>query len=226
MGRVTYFPTAGPFVLLLLLLLLLLLFLLLVKITGYAFTKLGFSPIFVWALLAFTFLGGAVNLPVKTLVSKEVIIEPTKVSFFGLRYIVPGVEEKQETLIAVNLGGAVVPALVSLYLIIATGAFLEVLVAVAVTSLVIHRVARPIPGVGIGVPVLIPPLAAAVISLLISPKNSAPVAYISGTLGTLIGADLLNLGRVKELRAPVISVGGAGTFDGIFLAGIIAVLLA
>jgi uncharacterized membrane protein len=51
-------------------------------------------------------------------------------------------------------------------------------------------------------------------------------AYIAGSLGTLIGADLLNLDKVRGLGAPVVSIGGAGTFDGIFLAGIVAVLLA
>ena len=53
--------------------------------------------------------------------------------------------------------------------------------------------------------------------------NVAAVAYI---LGTLIGADLLNLGKVQGLGAPLASIGGAGTFDGVFLTGIIAVLLA
>jgi uncharacterized membrane protein len=52
------------------------------------------------------------------------------------------------------------------------------------------------------------------------------VAYISGTLGVLIGADLLHLRHLAALRSPVVSIGGAGTFDGIFLTGIIAVLLA
>jgi uncharacterized membrane protein len=42
----------------------------------------------------------------------------------------------------------------------------------------------------------------------------------------LIGADLTNLDKVRGLGAPVASIGGAGTFDGIFLTGILAVLLA
>jgi uncharacterized membrane protein len=50
------------------------------------------------------------------------------------------------------------------------------------------------------------------------------LAYVSGTLGTLIGTDLTILG-VVELGAPVVSIGGAGTFDGVFLSGLIAVLL-
>jgi uncharacterized membrane protein len=56
--------------------------------------------------------------------------------------------------------------------------------------------------------------------------HAAPLAYVSGSLGTLIGADLLNLPSLRSLGAPVASIGGAGTFDGIFLTGIIAVLLA
>jgi len=35
----------------------------------------------------------------------------------------------------------------------------------------------------------------------------------------------MNLGRIQGLGAPIVSIGGAGTFDGIFLSGIIAVLL-
>ena len=63
-------------------------------------------------------------------------------------------------------------------------------------------------------------------ALLVARVNVAAVAYVSGTLGTLIGADLLNLSRIQGLGAPVVSIGGAGTFDGIFLTGIVAVLLA
>ena len=52
------------------------------------------------------------------------------------------------------------------------------------------------------------------------------IAYTSGTLGTLIGADLLNSTGSRDLGAPMVSIGGAGTFDGIFLAGVIAAFLA
>ena len=73
---------------------------------------------------------------------------------------------------------------------------------------------------------LAPSLAAAVVSLLLSRGQAAPLAYISGSLGTLLGADLLNLDKISGIGAPVASIGGAGTFDGIFLTGILAVLLA
>jgi uncharacterized membrane protein len=86
--------------------------------------------------------------------------------------------------------------------------------------------ATPVPGVGIAVPILGPPIAAAITALFISWRHAAALAYAGGSLGTLIGADLLNLSNIEGLGAPVASIGGAGTFDGIFLAGIIAVLIA
>jgi uncharacterized membrane protein len=45
-------------------------------------------------------------------------------------------------------------------------------------------------------------------------------------MGTLLGADILHFGDIQGLGAPVASIGGAGTFDGIFVTGILAVLLA
>ncbi|HTW95115.1 MAG TPA: DUF1614 domain-containing protein, partial [Tepidisphaeraceae bacterium] len=62
-------------------------------------------------------------------------------------------------------------------------------------------------------------------AMMISLRRAPPLAYIAGTMGTLIGADLLNLGHIYGLGARVASIGGAGTFDGVFLTGIIAVLL-
>ena len=82
------------------------------------------------------------------------------------------------------------------------------------------------PGVGIAVPMFVPPIVTAVVAVLLARQHAAALAYVSGSLGTLIGADLLNLGAVPGLGAPVASIGGAGTFDGIFLTGILAVLLA
>src|SRR5437870_5126403 len=97
---------------------------------------------------------------------------------------------------------------------------------VAIVAAVVHRLAQPGPGVGIAVPTLVPPLAAAAIALPLSRASAPALAYIAGSMGTLIGGDLLNLGKIPGLGAPVASIGGAGTFDGVFLTGIIAVLLA
>jgi len=100
------------------------------------------------------------------------------------------------------------------------------LLALAAVTYVVYRTARPVPGLGIATPMFIPPLVAALAALILDPQSAPATAYTAGTLGTLIGADLLHLDKLKELRAPVASIGGAGTFDGIFLTGILAVLLA
>jgi len=93
------------------------------------------------------------------------------------------------------------------------------------TAIVVHLVARRVPGLGIATPAFIPPIAAALAAYIIAPSAPNIVAYFSGTLGTLIGADPTNLRGIGELGAPVASIGGAGTFDGIFLTGIIVVIL-
>ena len=98
--------------------------------------------------------------------------------------------------------------------------------ATATVALVIHWMAEPIPGLGIAVPVFMPVVVTAITAMILSRQESASLAYIAGSLGTLIGADLTNLDKVRGLGAPVASIGGAGTFDGIFLTGILAVLLA
>ena len=86
--------------------------------------------------------------------------------------------------------------------------------------------AKPIPQMGISVPIFIPPIISALVAMLLSRDYAAPLAYVSGCMGTLMGADLLNLGELARLGASIASIGGAGTFDGVFLTGILAVLLA
>jgi uncharacterized membrane protein len=98
--------------------------------------------------------------------------------------------------------------------------------ATAAIAALTHYLARPVVGLGIAVPLFIPPLSAALVALLLTPAQAPLTAYVAGTVGTLIGADLLNLHKLTGLRAPVASIGGAGTFDGVFITGIMAVLLA
>jgi hypothetical protein len=129
-------------------------------------------------------------------------------------------------LVAVNVGGAVIPTLMSIYLLIKRELWAKGTVATAIVALLIHWMAAPVHGLGIAVPVFMPVLATAIVAVMLSREDSAPLAYIAGSLGTLIGADLTNLDKVRGLGAPLASIGGAGTFDGIFLTGILAVLFA
>jgi len=130
------------------------------------------------------------------------------------------------TVIAVNVGGALIPGLMSLYLLARYRLWLLGLASTACVGAVCYSLADPVPGVGIALPVFVPALTTALVALLLSYRQAAPLAFISGSLGTLIGADLLNLDKVQGLGAPIASIGGAGTFDGVFLTGVLAVLIA
>jgi len=196
-----------------------------VGILRYAYERIGVPRRHVFAVLLATLLGSYVNIPVAELPPERVLSNQV-VSFFGMEYVIPQVQEWPRTIVAVNVGGAVVPTLLSLYLLFKRRLFGPGLLAVAIVAGVVHALAAPVRGVGISVPMFIPPLVAALAGVLLARRAAPAVAYIGGSLGTLIGADLLNLGAVQGLGAPVASIGGAGTFDGIFLTGIVAVLLA
>jgi len=220
-----FFPLALPFLLALFLLVGLLIASIEIGLLQYAYEKMGVDRRYVFTLLLLSLLGSYVNIPVAELPAQEVL-SGREITFFGIRYVIPLVEEWPRTVIAVNVGGAVVPTLLSLYLLVKHGMYGRSLVGVAIVTAIVHWTAQPVRGMGIAVPIFIPPLVAAGTALLLARQSAPPLAYIAGSLGTLIGADLLNLDKVQGLGAPLISIGGAGTFDGIFLTGILAVLLA
>ncbi|AEH45690.1 protein of unknown function DUF1614 [Thermodesulfatator indicus DSM 15286] len=221
----------SPFAILFFFLFLFLLFLLFIFVhiglITIAASKLGLTAGQVFIFLFGSLIGSNINIPVKKIRrDRELYPEEVEVTFFGIRYVIPRVREPSYTIIAVNVGGCVIPVFVSLYLMVQNGLFISPLIATAIVAFICYKLARPVPGIGIAIPMFIPPLAAALIALVISPDKAPVVAYISGTLGTLIGADILHLRDINRLKAPVASIGGAGTFDGIFLTGIIAVILA
>jgi uncharacterized membrane protein len=198
---------------------------LMVGLIGEAFLRLGISPSLIFWLLILTLVGSLVNLPIYKFENLD-LVGDQMVSYFGMRFRVPRPGQPQATVLAVNVGGALIPVALSLYLIANINFGISLPILLVVVTVVVNRLARPVRGMGIGVPGLVPPLVAALGAyLLCSPELRAPCAYIASTMGILIGADLLNLGHIRQLGAPVASIGGAGTFDAIFLSGIIAVLL-
>jgi uncharacterized membrane protein len=220
-----YLPLATPSFLLLVAALIILVVLIQLGVLRYAYMQLGVRPGTALLLLFGSLLGSYFNIPVAHLPAQE-IVSGQEIDFFGMTYVVPTVVEAPGTVIAVNIGGAVIPVLVSLYLLSAYGLWGRGLVATVLVAAVCHMLATPVPGVGIAEPVFVPAVAAAIIALLLGGGRAAALAYVGGSLGTLIGADLLNLGKIQGLGAPIASIGGAGTFDGIFLIGILAVLMA
>ena len=191
----------------------------------YAYLSLGVSPGAAVLILFATLIGSYFNIPIAELPAERVMSDRV-IDFFGMEYNVPVVENWPGTVIAVNIGGAVIPTLMSIYLLAKHELWGKGIVATAVVAVIIHWLADPVPGIGIAVPVFGPAVATAITALVLARDRAAPLAYVAGSLGTLIGADLSNLDKVRGLGAPVASIGGAGTFDGIFLTGIVAVLLA
>src|ERR1700722_6636610 len=201
------------------------------QLISSAFLILGLSPRLAIFSLFLSLIGSYVNIPLYTVESGPAPDSATADNF-GVAYTIPYEYGVSRTTVAINVGGALVPLFISAYaLFIAPAAFLPSVLGTAIVAIVAHLFAPPIKGLGIAIPVFIPPLAAALVAIFLGramqvSRSTHVIAYVSGVLGTLIGADLTNLSRIADLGAPVASIGGAGTFDGVFLTGIVAVLLA
>jgi uncharacterized membrane protein len=224
-SQLHYLPLTAPFFSLLVGAFILLFLMVQLGILRYAYMRIGLSPGAAALLLLGSLIGSYFNIPIAELPPQRVV-SGHEVIYYGMRHAIPAVTQWPGTVIAVNVGGAIIPSLMSLYLLFKYRIWGEGLLATACVTLVCYQLAEPVPGLGIALPVFVPSLTTAVVALLLSRRYAAPLAYIGGSLGTLIGADLLNLGNMQGLGAPVASIGGAGTFDGIFLTGIVAVLIA
>ena len=196
-----------------------------VGVISITFSKLGLTRESAFLLLFFSLFGSVINLPLFSIKAKTAVkVRGSYIPGYLQSYLK---HLSGRTLIAVNVGGCLIPLLFSIYLFATQSLMLlEVLPGIILVSLVSYVFSFPVKGIGIGMPMLIAPIFAAIIAIIINHELSAPLAYISGTMGVLIGADLLNFRHISQMGAMVASIGGAGTFDGIFMTGILAVLLA
>ncbi|MGA7870383.1 MAG: DUF1614 domain-containing protein [Candidatus Binatus sp.] len=199
-----------------------------IHVITYAFVTIGLPPELAFTALLVSLIGSYINIPIMRVAGGQPHPDAV-VRSFGVSYRVPVRYATDSTIVAINVGGAIVPVLISAYLLMQMPAIIvPALLGIAIVTVIVHGFARPVPGLGIATPMLIPPIVAAACGYFLgsSQHHRDAVAFISGVIGTLIGADLLNLHKLRDLGAPVASIGGAGTFDGIFLTGIVAVLLA
>jgi uncharacterized membrane protein len=196
------------------------------RILRYAYMRLGVGPGVALLLLFGSLIGSYFNIPITVLPGPPPVQSGQIVDFFGMSYVVPVVVSWPGTVLAVNIGGAVIPTVMSAYLVVRYQLWVKAAIATVAIAFIIHSMATPVPGLGIAVPVFAPVVSTAILAFILSREYAAPLAYIGGSMGTLIGADLSNLDKINGLGAPIASIGGAGTFDGIFLTGILAVLLA
>lgn len=202
-------------------------------------TALGLPPSLFGAVLFLSLFGSNVNIPWTTIETREPIRTYQEVRFFGVNWRIPQVELGiRETHVMVNVGGAVVPVLISMYLlgysiprysVNLVSSYINVIVVFLIVAYVTNKNSRIIKGLGIATPMFGPPLttvfAVYLVSLFSPVCCPTQIAYVGGVLGALTGADLMNLDKLPDLGAPVVSIGGAGTFDGIYLTGIISVVL-
>lgn len=217
----------------------LLLFLLLLTMLPFAFgqlfasalIKLKLEPTTALLVVIGIFMGSAINIPVKR-ISRRELMWSDPLAVFGLAGWWPMLQRvRRETVIAVNVGGCLIPVTLAIYEtahVTTTGwqPLTGLLLAIFINTTACYWMARPIEGIGITMPGLLPPMLAAFSSLLLVPDQAPPVAFVAGVLGPLIGADLLHLRDIEKIATGVASIGGAGTFDGIVLSGIVAAYLA
>ncbi len=193
-----------------------------------AVAKLGFSPNLSLLLLTLVIVGSTVNIPLYERVSKVTVV-PDLEQLWSMRFFwgIPLRRIEQKTVVALNVGGGLIPTILALYQFTRVPPLLILLVATVVT-IVSYYSAQVVPGIGIQMNALIAPLTAAMTSVLLTAGSgvaAAPIAFAGGVLGTLIGADLLHLPEIERMTPGILSIGGAGVFDGIALCGLFAVLL-
>ncbi|MFW5930214.1 MAG: DUF1614 domain-containing protein [Desulfosalsimonas sp.] len=196
-----------------------------------AMTRLGLSPETSVLAAMGIFMGGLINIPVKK-IPRENSVEFSPHTMFGVRRFFQGqVHERQYTVLAVNFGGCIVPCIIVLYQLgrllgYGPHAFAAALAAIAVNIAVCYKLAQPVANVGIAMPPLVPALAAAACAILFGHELAPSIAFCAGVMGPLLGADLMHLKDIEKINTGVASIGGAGTFDGIVISGLLATLLA
>ncbi|MEM1578604.1 MAG: DUF1614 domain-containing protein [Archaeoglobaceae archaeon] len=178
-------------------------------------------------LLAMIVFGSLINIPLYERGGIELI---QHYEIFGFIYTV---RSKRKLIVAINVGGCLLPVILATKLVSDVLDFIPVtifLVALIFSSLIIYGFSKPVVGVGIVVPMFVPPTIAAIVSYIAIALCEGPImllpklSFCIGVLSALIGADIMHLRDLERIGYGVVSVGGAGTFDGIFLTGIFAVL--
>jgi uncharacterized membrane protein len=182
-----------------------------------SFGHFGLAPGMAIAVLLGMLAGSFINIPL----GRRRIVEVEDRRFFGLIKN----RRMQAQGLSVNVGGAVIPMGLSLYLLPKVP-LQETLLAGALMATICYTLSKVIPGKGIGIPVVFPALFAFIFALVLAPEAAAPVAFIAGVFGVIIGADVFHLPGIMRQNQGIMSIGGAGVFDGIFLVAVIAAFLA
>jgi len=197
-------------------------------LVGAAVSRLGFSWIAAVAVVLLMLIGSAINIPVGNIRREMIRMEHTD-------GVIPHCNEPWETSIAINLGGAVIPVAIACYLLyiltrsIGTSIGLSVIMGVLIVAALSFVATRRMSGLGLRAPLFMPGLAALLCGFLLAGSvglAAGVIAFVSSTFGTLIGANIANLPRIRELGISEFSIGGAGTFGAVFIGCILSALIA
>ena len=219
-----YLPVSLFLFLLLLLLLPFIWIAVAVEVIEIAVAKLGFSPGIALMIFAAVLFGSMINIPLYR-VESTITILPDFMEFWLRQFWgLPLHKVRQQTIVALNVGGGLIPVLVALYQLIRSDT-LAILAVTVIVTIVSYYSAHIVPGIGIQINALNSPLTAVLTAVLIAEPQASSVALAGGILGTLIGADLLHLKEIERMSPGVLSIGGAGVFDGIAMCGLFALLL-
>jgi uncharacterized membrane protein len=201
------------------------------NILATALLKLQLDPRVAVGLALGMIFGGALNIPIKRIPRAE-LVTADPFAAFGLAGLWPRmVWRRRETVIAVNVGGCLIPSGIAVYEAIRllagrSDALFALVVAVLLNVVVCFRMAKPIPGIGIRMRPIFPAITAALSASVLLPDAAPSLAVIAGVAGPLIGADLLHIREFAKETTGMASIGGAGTFDGIVFSAVLAVYLA
>jgi uncharacterized membrane protein len=221
---------AGLLALLMTLVLLLLMPFLLADAMVSALQQLGISRAFGALLVAGIFVGSLFNIPVRRMPRGEVL-EYRPFDLYGIDRLAPRlVSGSAQQVIALNVGGCLIPLLIVGYEFLRLGSsddavIVALLLACGFNTVACYLLARPVAGLGILLPIFVPGCLAALLGLALAPAHAPGVAFCAGVLGPLIGADLLHLRDLGRRNVGLLSIGGAGTFDGIVISGFLAAML-
>jgi len=211
--------------------------LLFLGLVGKAFTNLvGLSWITATALVILILICSLVNIPVWK-VRKETIRMPhSPEGQFPDAFTPNETGGLWETSIAVNLGGAIIPVAMACWLLYRASAvmegnplYLQVAAATLIVAAIAYVTTRPMVGLGLRAPLIVPGLTALLCGILFAQGlglSAGVIAFASATFGILLGADLAHLPHVGALEVPQVSIGGAGTFGAIFIGCILSALIA
>src|SRR4030081_2414131 len=110
MGPIHYLPLSPASFSILVGLFTLLIVLIQVGSLRYAYLRLGVSSRVALLLLLASLFGSYLNIPLAELPDRQQALAAQEVYFYGMRYPVPGVVDWPGTIIAINVGGALIPA--------------------------------------------------------------------------------------------------------------------